>query len=83
FLQDWLEAARDTRLKPLEKVADMIDKHGEGLLNDTLHRITNAMSEGLNCAIQLLKSCAKGLPNFESLRARVLFFEGKLELHPA
>lgn len=83
FLQDWLEAARDTRLKPLEKVADMIDKHGEGLLNYTLHRITNAMSEGLNCAIQLLKSCAKGLPNFASLRARVLFFEGKLELHPA
>ncbi|MBP7951467.1 MAG: transposase, partial [Verrucomicrobiales bacterium] len=45
------------------------------------HRITNAMSEGLNCAIQLLKSCAKGLPNFESLRARVLFFEGKLRKH--
>ena len=83
FLEKWVEAARETELKPLEKVAEMIDKHGEGLLNYLHHRITNAASEGMNSAIQSLQSAAKGLVNFTSLRVRILFFLGKLDLRPA
>jgi transposase len=82
FLDKWVEAVRETELKPMEQVAEMIEKHAEGLLNYIHHRITNAASEGMNSAIQSLKHAAKGLVNFKSLRARILFFLGKLDMLP-
>ena len=83
FLWDWVETARATGLGPLGKVADMIDKHAEGILNYLMHPITNAAAEGINSIIQSLKHAARGLPNFQSFRTRVLFFLGKLDLTPA
>src|SRR6478735_9213949 len=83
FLWDWVETARTTQLTPLAKVADMIDKHAEGILNYLMHPITNAAAEGINSVIQSIKHAARGLPRFESFRIRVLFFLGKLDLKPA
>ncbi|RYD24540.1 MAG: ISL3 family transposase, partial [Verrucomicrobiaceae bacterium] len=40
FLWDWVETARATELSPLAKAADMIEKHGEGILNYLMHPIT-------------------------------------------
>ena len=82
FLWDWVETARATDLSPLAKAADMIEKHAEGILNYLMHPITNAAAEGINSVIQSLKHAARGLPRFESLRIRVLFFLGKLNLKP-
>ncbi|MEM6912223.1 MAG: transposase, partial [Verrucomicrobiota bacterium] len=39
-------------------------------------------AEGINSKIQMLKSNARGLPNFRSLRTRVLFHCGRLDLSP-
>jgi transposase len=83
FLDRWVEAARDTGLKPMAKLADMIDKHAEGLLNYIHHNITNGALEGINSTIQSLKHLARGLPSFKSLRIRILFFLGKLDMRPA
>lgn len=83
FLLDWVELARGTELKPLARVADLIDKHAGGILNYLHHRITNATAEGLNSMIQSLKHVARGLPKFKSFRTRILFFLGKLDLSPA
>jgi len=38
------------------------------------HRITNAVTEGLNSKIQSLKSAARGFRNFRNYRIRILFF---------
>jgi transposase len=67
----------------MKKVADLVDRHAEGLLNFIHHPITNAASEGINSTIQSLKHAARGLVNFKSLRIRILFFLGKLNLRPA
>lgn len=83
FMHQWMEAAFATGLRPLEKAAEMIGRHAEGILNYIFHRITNAASEGINSTIQSLKHAARGLPAFESFRTRVLFFLGKLDLTPA
>lgn len=83
FLWDWMDTARATGLTPLIKAADLIEKHGDGLLNYLIHPITNAAAEGINSVIQSLKHAARGLPRFESFRIRVLFYLGKLELKPA
>jgi hypothetical protein len=46
------------------------------------HRITNAVTEGLNSKIQSIKSAARGFRNFNNYRTRILFFCGKLDLYP-
>ena len=82
FLDIWEEAAHETDLKPVQRVAAMIEKHAEGLLHFIHHPITNAASEGINSTIHSLKHAARGLVNFKSLRIRILFFPGKLNLRP-
>lgn len=83
FIDGWLEVVKATELKPLCKVGEMIKKHMDGILNYLRHPITNATAEGLNSIIQSLKHAARGLPNFESFRTRVMFFLAKLDLTPA
>ncbi|MDB6134339.1 MAG: Transposase [Verrucomicrobiales bacterium] len=83
FLWDWVEAARGSKLSPMAKAADMVERHAEGILNFLWHPITNAAAEGINSIIQSLKHAARGLPNFESFRSRILFFLSKLDLSPA
>ena len=58
----------------------MLKSHFPEVLNYITHRITNAASEGLNSIIQLVKANARGLPNFQNFRTRILFFCGKLDM---
>ncbi len=83
FVTNWTEAVEASGIKPLIKVAAMIDKHLTGLLNYTFYPITNAAAEGLNSSIQQLRTAARGLPKFENFRVRILFHLGKLELNPS
>lgn len=83
FVNNWIETVEESGIKPLIKVAQMIDEHLVGLLNHTCYPITNATAEGLNSMIQQLRTAARGLPKFETFRTRVLFHLGKLELHPS
>jgi transposase len=82
FFNQWYRSVIHTRLEPMKKVARTLKNHLEGLLTYAKHPITNAVSEGLNSKIQSIRSSARGLPNFEKFRVRVLFFCGKLSLHP-
>ena len=81
FAQWWHEARR-SQLGPIKKVATTLKDHLEGLLAYFKHRITNAVTEGFNSMIQSLKAAARGFRNFEHYRTRILFFLGKLNLHP-
>ena len=78
----WYFWATHSRLEPVKKVARMIKNHIDGVMNYFLHPITNAVSEGLNTTIQLLKQRARGYRNFCNLRVAVLFHCGGLQLYP-
>lgn len=82
FLRRWLRKAKACDLKPVRKVATMLEKHQVGLLNYITHRITNAVTEGFNSKIQMIKSCARGFRSFGNYRIAILFHCGKLQLHP-
>lgn len=83
FLERWVEAAVDSGLQPMIKMAAFVEKHAEGLLNHVHHPISNGGSEGINSSIQSLKHLARGLPKFATLRTRILFFLGMLDRQPA
>jgi transposase len=61
-------------------VKDMMRRHLENILNHFKHRTTNAVSEGLNSKIQLLKASSRGFHSVERYRVRILFYYGKLDM---
>jgi transposase len=79
FLTKWCHAVHRSKLKALKKVAEMLVRHREGLLNYFVSRLTNALCEGFNSKIQQLKSAARGFRSFDNYRTRILFFLGKLD----
>lgn len=82
FFKKWFGWASRSRLKPIIKVAKMLKAHLENILTYLRHPITNAVTEGLNSKIQAIKANARGFRSFFNYRTRILFFCGKLSLHP-
>ncbi len=82
FLTDWIAEARFTKNPHIVKVAGMLERHEQGLLNYVKHQITNAAAEAMNSMIQEIKTIARGFRTFQNFRIAILFFLGKLELNP-
>lgn len=78
----WYEQVVKSGIKPMIKVAKTLKRHLYGLLAWFDSMIDNALTEGFNATIQSLKATARGFRNFENFRTVVLFFCGKLDLHP-
>jgi transposase len=55
YWKRWYFWATHARLQPVRKVARMIHRHLDNVLTYIDHRITNAVSEGLNSKIQTVK----------------------------
>jgi transposase len=83
FFKQWFFKATHSKLKPIIKVAKTLKNHLTGLLSYFEHRITNAVSEGLNSKIQFIKASARGFRNFNNYRVSILFHCGKLKLYPS
>jgi transposase len=58
FFKKWFCWSARRQLEPIKKVAKMIHRHLENLLTYCRHKITNAVSEGLNSRVQSIKSAA-------------------------
>lgn len=80
FFDVWYQSVLESKIKPLIKVAEMFQRHLDGLLSYFRHKITNAIAEGFNSRIQAIKSAARGFRAFDNYRTRILFFCGKLDL---
>lgn len=78
----WLAWASRSRLRPVLKVARMIRKHLEGILNAIVLGATNAKAEALNAKIQWIKRKACGFRNRARFRAAIYFHCGGLDLRP-
>jgi transposase len=61
YWKEWYFWATHCRLEPVKKVARMIRNHLENVLTYFDHRITNAVSEGLNSKIQTVKKTPSGI----------------------
>jgi transposase len=81
--QRWYGWAIRSRLEPVKRVARMIQKHWQGVLNAATTDVTNALSEGLNSQIQWIKRKACGYRNRERFRNAIYFHLGGLDLYPA
>lgn len=82
FFDRWFFWATHSRLPAMIEAARTLKRHLPGLLAYCRHRITNAVAEGMNSKIQLIKANARGFRNFEKYRVAILFHCGGLSLYP-
>jgi transposase len=82
FWKRWYFWATHSRLKPVIEVAAMIKRHIANILTYFRHRITNAVSEGINCKIQTIKKMAYGFRNINNFKTAIYFHCGGLNLYP-
>jgi transposase len=62
--------------------AGTVTRRLETILTELTHRITNAVTDGLNAKNQWITSSFRGFRNRERFRLAVLFHCGGLELEP-
>jgi transposase len=83
YWKRWHFWATHSRLEPVKEVAYMIKRRLTNILTYCKHRITNAVSEGLNSKIQTIKKMAYGFRNKENFKTAIFFHCGGLDLYPA
>lgn len=82
FFKRWYFWATHSRLKPMIEAARTIQRRYANISHYFQHRITNAVAEGLNSKIQLIKAGARGFRSFANFRVAILFHCGGLKLRP-
>jgi transposase len=78
----WYYWATHSRLNPIIRVAKLMMKRLEGILNYLRSRLTNALTESMNDNIQEIKLRAKGYRNRENFRMAILFHCSGLDMDP-
>ncbi len=82
FFNNWVAKVKQSQNARLLNVAKTFENHLQGLLDYTKHRVSNAMAECMNMAIQQIKSKARGFKSAKAFRIAILFHLGNLEVYP-
>jgi transposase len=82
FWTRWFWWATHSRLAPVRAVAWLIKRHWRKIVTYFWHRITNAVSEGLNSKIQPIKKMAYDFRNKDHFKTAIFFHCGGLDLYP-
>jgi len=74
FFENWRAALKWQRLKPYEKFAEMIDRHGDGLAAycKPENTVAGGFVEGVNHKIRVIQRRSYGLRDEEYLRLKIL-----------
>ena len=82
FFKRWYWWATHSRLGPMIEKARMLRDHLTNILTYLKHRVTNAVTEGLNAKIQWIRYCSRGFRNRENFKMAILFHCGGLNMEP-
>jgi transposase len=72
FLEDWLACARTSGIAMLEKFANTLEEHQEGILNYYDYPISTSPLEGTNNKIKLLQRRAYGYRDHAFFKLKIL-----------
>ena len=74
FFENWRHSLKWQRLKPFEKFAEMIDRHGDGIAAYCRpeNKVSLGFVEGLNNKIRAIQRRAYGLRDEEYRRLKIL-----------
>lgn len=80
FFEGWIKSAMRSRLQPIKEFAKMLKRHAHRILPFIGSRMTNAMSEGINRVIKIVKNRASGYANLEAFTDMIFLTVGDLDL---
>jgi transposase len=83
YWRGWYFWATHCRLDSVVKVAKMLKRRLTQVFNYFTHRITNALSEGINSKVEAIKNTARGFRNAERFKTMIWFRLGGLDLYPS
>ena len=82
FLSSFIRSAKAMQLAPLRKLAGTLADKRKNILTYIDHRVTSATCEGLNSAIQAIKTRGRGYRNRGNFKTAIYFALGGLDLYP-
>jgi transposase len=80
FLKNWTSSALRSRLEPMRKFARMVRQHLSGILAFVDSRLTNAISEGINRIIKIVKNRASGFCSLEPFSDMIFLTVGDVDI---
>ncbi|MFT3751503.1 MAG: transposase [Paludibacter sp.] len=76
----WRMDAKHAKIKEINEVVEMFDRHQNGIINAIHTGANNARAERVNGSIQELKTIGRGYRKTENFRIAILFFHGNLTM---
>jgi transposase len=80
FLKKWTTSALRTRLEPMKKLARTLRKYSEEIISFVHTRLTNAVGEGLNRIIKIIKNRASGFRTLEAFTDMIFLTVGDVDM---
>ncbi len=74
FIKVWCDKALALNNHHLQKFVNLILNHLKGIIDSIILKANNAIAEGFNSVIELIKYSARGISSFKNFRIRILFF---------
>jgi transposase len=80
FIRQWLTSALRSRLEPMRKFVSTIRTHFDGVLAFVGSRLTNAMAEGLNRIVKIVKNRASGFRTLDAFTDMIFLTVGDVDI---
>jgi transposase len=80
--RDWYQRVIRTKILPMKKLVRVLRERIKNIMTYCTHVIINALAEGINSNIMLIRRRAGGYRNVENLKTAVLISCGGLDLDP-
>ena len=80
FFDGWISTVLRSRLKPMKKFALMLRRHRDNILSFIDTHLTNAMAEGINRIIKIVKNRASGFANLPAFTDMIYLTVGDVDI---
>lgn len=80
FIRQWMTSALRSRLEPMRKFVNTMRQHYDGVLAFVGCRLTNAIAEGLNRIVKLVKNRASGFRNLDAFTDMIFLTVGDVDI---
>jgi transposase len=80
FLKRWTTAALRTRLEPMRKLVSTLRKHSSHIISFVESRLTNAVAEGLNRIIKIVKNRPSGFRTLDAFTDMIFLTVGDVDI---
>jgi len=80
FLNNWTATAMRSRLDPIKRFVRTLRAHAEDIIAFVETRLTNAISEGLNRIIQIIKNRASGFRDLDPFSDMIFLVVGDVDI---